>query len=104
MWVAGGLGFWGLGPSPPGLSKASTCCLIDPLLLPNDRCCCCTHQDGDTRPPVAVEEFAYFQVYDYDVFWDTDADNVLSGLYAGSVVSAAGYAWHAWHVSLQPLS
>jgi hypothetical protein len=37
--------------------------------------------------PIVVEDFAYFQVFDYDFPADTDGDNVLAGLYAGTVVS-----------------
>lgn len=44
---------------------------------------------------MAVRDFAYFQVYDYDLFWNTDANNVLAGGYAGTLVSAA-WAWHVW--------
>lgn len=35
---------------------------------------------------MAVEDFAYFQVYDYDGFWNTDGNNVLGGAYTGNRV------------------
>ena len=61
-------------------------------------CCCvpCTQGPKNTPVPpgtaapvphVAVEDFAYFKVYDYDLFWNTDDDNVLAGAYAGTTVS-----------------
>lgn len=47
-------------------------------------------EDATLRQAVTLRRvlpFAYFQVYDYNLFWNTDDDNVLGGGYAGTVVS-----------------